>query len=316
MFDNWNIMVVGAGAMGSGIAQVFAVNGFKTTLVDQNTELLDRAGKIISDNVENLIREGLASSQDAERIEACLNFEIVDNLENCAPKANLVVESIYENAEAKRDIFAKLDSFCTPDCILCSNTSGLNVFDIAQVSNPQRFLVTHWFNPPFIMRLVEIVMGPETSEETVEKVKSLYIQMGKEPAVIKQYIPGFIVNRLAAALMREAGYMVTQGWTTPQDIDSAIKATSGVRYAFEGPMALYDIVGWDLIQVGALNTHKSLCNSTEGGNALAAELIAKGHLGLKSGKGAYDYSGFEASQYLNKRSAKIIKMFKAIQELD
>jgi 3-hydroxybutyryl-CoA dehydrogenase len=228
---------------------------------------------------------------------------------------DLVLESIFENADAKRNLFAKLDKYCRPDCIFCSNTSASNVFEIAKISHPERFLITHWFNPPFIMGLVEIVMGPETSQETVEKVKALHIKLGKNPAVIKQYIPGFIVNRLANALMREASYMVSQGWTTPQDIDAAVKATNGVRYAFEGPMALFDIVGWDLVQTVALDLFKSLCNDTEGGFTMARDMVKKGELGLKSGKGAYDYAGVDTAKYMSERSAKILKMFKAIKNL-
>jgi len=158
-------------------------------------------------------------------------------------------------------------------------------------------------------------MGPETSQDTVEKVKALYEKLGKNPAVIKQYIPGFIVNRLANALMREASYMVSKGWTTPQDIDIAVKATNGVRYAFEGPMALFDIVGWDLVQTVALDLFKSLCNDTEGGFTIAHDMIKKGELGLKSGKGVYDYAGVDPAQYMNERAAKILKMYKAIKEL-
>ena len=202
-------------------------------------------------------------------------------------------KAFFEDPAVKKDTFAKLNQYCSKDCILCSNTSASNIFEIAEVAHPERMLITHWFNPPFIMDLVEIVCGPETSEQTLETVVALHERMGKTPAVIRQYVPGFIVNRLATALMREAGYMVSQGWTTPQDIDNAIKATSGVRYAFEGPMALYDIVGWDLIQRVALDLHHSLYSNAEGGNPLGAELVAKGHLGLKSGKGAFDYSGVD-----------------------
>jgi len=165
------------------------------------------------------------------------------------------------------------------------------------------------------MGLVEVVMGPDTSKSVVEKVRALHTKLGKNPAVIKQYIPGFIVNRLANALMREASYMVSKGWTTPQDIDIAVKATNGVRYAFEGPMALFDIVGWDLVQTVALDLFKSLCNDTEGGFTMAPDMIKKGELGLKSGKGAYDYTGVDPAQYMSERAAKILKMYKAIKEL-
>jgi 3-hydroxybutyryl-CoA dehydrogenase len=316
MFEDWKLMVVGGGGiMGSGIALVYAINGFETIVVDQNDEFLARAKKMIITNVEYLIKENLATKKDAERVQKLITYVKESDLDKVASKVDLVLESIFENPDAKRNLFAKLDKYCRPDCIFCSNTSASNVFEISKISHPERFLITHWFNPPFIMGLVEIVMGPQTSEDIVEKVKAFYFKIGKNPAVIKQYIPGFIVNRLANALMREASYMVSQGWTTPQDIDAAVRATNGVRYAFEGPMALFDIVGWDLVQTVALDLFKSLCNDTEGGFTMARDMVKKGELGLKSGKGAYDYTGVDPAKYMSERAAKIIKMYKAIKNL-
>ena len=315
MFEDWKLMVVGGGTMGSGIALVYALGGFETIVVDQTDEFLARAKKLVAQNAEFLVKEKLASGKDAERAQKLITYVKESDLEKVASKVDLLLESIFENADAKRSLFAKLDKYCRPDCIFCSNTSASNVFEIAKISHPERFVITHWFNPPFIMGLVEIVMGPDTSESVVEKVRALHITLGKNPAVIKQYIPGFIVNRLANALMREASYMVSEGWTTPQDIDTAIRETNGVRFAFEGPMALYDIVGWDLVQTVALDLFKSLCNDTEGGFRMAPDMIKKGELGLKSGKGAYDYTGVDPAKYMNERSAKILKMYKAIKNL-
>lgn len=312
MFENWKILIVGAGTMGSGIAQVFASKGFQVILSDKFPEQLIRAEERIGDDVDNLIKEGLITPKEAEKVKTLVTYEA--DLTKCASKANLVVESIFENADAKREIFSQLDKLCASDCIFCSNTSASNIFEIAQVSHPERLLITHFFNPPFIMALVEVVMGPKTSAETLEKVKALLTQLGKEPAVIKQYIPGFIVNRIATAITREAGYMVTEGWTTAQDIDRALRNTNGIRYAFEGPMALYDIVGWDLTTSVSKDIHKTLCNDTEI-NSLGKELVAKGELGLKSGKGVFDYTDVDPQQFLNERSAKIVKMVKAVKEL-
>jgi 3-hydroxybutyryl-CoA dehydrogenase len=315
MFEDWKLMVVGGGTMGSGIALVYALSGFETIVVDQTDEFLARAKKLVAQNAEFLVKENLASGKDAEKAQKLITYVKESDLEKVASKVDLLLESIFENADAKRNLFAKLDKYCRPDCIFCSNTSASNVFEIAKISHPERFVITHWFNPPFIMGLVEIVMGPDTSEGVVEKVRALHMKLGKNPAVIKQYIPGFIVNRLANALMREASYMVSEGWTTPQDIDTAIRETNGVRFAFEGPMALYDIVGWDLVQTVALDLFKSLCSDTEGGFRMAPDMIKKGELGLKSGKGAYDYTGVDPAKYMNERSAKILKMYKAIKNL-
>ncbi|WP_425807717.1 3-hydroxyacyl-CoA dehydrogenase family protein [Desulfitobacterium sp. Sab5] len=312
MFENWKVLVVGAGAMGHGIAQVFATNGFQVTLSDIKQEQLDKAKKSIAANMENLLKEGLVTEADAERTRTLITYEV--GFEKSAPLANLIVESVFENPEVKRDTFIKIDKLCSQDCILASNTSASNIFEFAKVSHPERLIITHWFNPPFIMPLVEIVMGPDTSSEIAEKVKTLLKGMGKEPALIKQYIPGFIVNRLDNALTRECCYMISQGWTTGEDIDTAIRGTNGIRYSFEGPMALKDLVGWDLINTVSGDVYKSLCNNTDG-NPYAADMVAKGTLGLKSGKGVYDYSNTTIQDFINERGAKIIKMIKAVKEL-
>lgn len=314
MYEGMKIVMVGAGTMGAGIGQIFAAKGFDVTLVDRTAELLERAEKAIANNCDYLITEKLADEAYRTEVLKNLRYATDDKLEEVVRDAGLVLEAVFESPDIKRDVYDKLSRFCRPDCIFCSNTSGSNVFEIAQVEHPERFLITHWFNPPFIMDLVEIVRGPGTSDEVTEKVREIIAYLGKKPVVIKQYIPGFIVNRLANALMRESCYMVQQGWTTPEEIDDAVKAINGVRYAFEGPFALYDIVGWDLVQTVAVDLFATLCNDTDG-MGLAREMIADGNVGLKSGKGAYDYTGVDPAQYMNERSTKIVKMYRAIQDL-
>jgi len=314
MKKNWNILIVGAGTMGRGIAEIFSAKGISTTLYDAFPEQLGKAKKMIQADMDYMQEEGLVNEEEMKNTQNLIFYE--EDLKKCAPKANLVFEGIFEDFDAKRDIFNQLDQLCTADCIFCSNTSASNIFEIAQISHPERLLITHFFNPPYIMPLVEVVMGPETSPETLDMVKELLIEIGKDPAVIKQYIPGFIVNRIATAIAREAGYMVTQGWTTGADIDRAIRNTSGIRYAFEGPMALYDVVGWDLTTKVSKDIHKSLCNDDDMENRLGKELMKKGEVGLKSGKGVYDYSDVDTQEYMNERSHKIIKMIKTMRALN
>lgn len=309
-----NILMVGAGTMGRGIAEVFAAKGIKITLFDAFPEQLVKAKEMIQSDMDYFMKEGLVSAEEVKNTQDFIFFEA--DLIKCAPAADIVIEGVFENFDIKRDIFNKLDQLCTADCIFCSNTSASNIFEIAQISHPERLLITHFFNPPYIMPLVEIVMGPETSQETLDTVENLLIEVGKEPAVIKQYIPGFIVNRIATAIAREAGYMVTQGWTTGADIDRAIRLTSGIRYAFEGPMALYDIIGWDLTTTVSKDVHRTLCNDGDMENRLGKELMAKGEVGIKSGKGVYDYSALDTQDYMNERSHKIVEMIKAMRALN
>lgn len=314
MYENWKILVVGGGTMGSSIAQVYAGAGFEVTVVDQTQAQLDGAKRRIEDSVELMLREGLADECIRERCGSFIRYRAEDELPQAAEEADLVVESVFEQADVKRAVFDKLSRYCRPDCILCSNTSASNVFEIASVENPERFLITHWFNPPYAMSLVEVVMGPHTSREVADQVCNLVRLLGKRPALLTRYVPGFIVNRMANAIMREACHMVEQGWTTPQAIDDALGATSGVRYAFEGPMALWDIVGWDITMSGARDVFPDLCNEAQ--CTLGQRYLDEGRLGLKAGKGAYDYTGVDVNEYMEKRSRRIFHMVHAADGLE
>lgn len=302
-----NVLIIGAGTMGRGIAEVFSTKGINTTLYDAFPEQLDKAKALIRSDMNYLKDEGIINAQEVHNTETHITYEA--DLQKCASIADVVIESVFEDANAKRDVFMKLDKLCTPECLFCSNTSGANIFEIAKVSHPERLVITHFFNPAYVMPLVEIVIDTVTSQKTQTIIKELLEYVGKKPSVINQYIPGFIVNRIASAIVREASYMITQGWTTGEDIDCAIRNTSGLRYAFEGPLALYDVVGWDLTTSISEEIQKSLCNDICK-NQLGTEMIRKGELGIKSGKGIFDYSGIDIPAYMNERAHKIIKMTK------
>lgn len=313
MFENWQIVVIGAGTQGHSIAQVFAVNGFQTTIVDLIQEQLDKARQSIADNLETLGSVEEISREVAQAAQDRIVY--TTELGPAVSKANLVMEAIFENAEVKKAIFAELNKHCSADTILASNTSGLNIFEIARVTNPERLVIAHWCNPPHIMPLVEIVRGPQTSDETIETMKSLLLKVGKKPAVLNKYIPGFILNRIGQALFREACYIVEQGWATAQDVDAALKATYGVRWPFEGPLELRDHIGWDVsLRVGSF-VIPHLCNSPEPVGP-AVELCRKGWLGVKTGRGLKDYSQLNVAQIQRERTIKILKMLKAVKELN
>jgi 3-hydroxybutyryl-CoA dehydrogenase len=308
------VMIVGAGTMGSGIAQAIARKGYKVLLIDKTEDLLDRARKMIQKNLSAMVSEQLYTAEESICVASCIEFVPEAAMATVAERADLVIESVFEDPEVKKAVFAKLDKHCRPDCIYCSNTSASNVFDFVTVSRGEHFLIMHWFNPAYLMELVEVVKGPETADLVMEKVRAFLIGLGKKPCVLNQYIPGFIVNRLANALCREAGYMITQGWTTAKEIDEAIRSTSGIRYAFEGPMALNDVVGWDLILAGCHDVFSSLCNASDT-SEFAEGLVEGQKLGVKTKQGVYDYSNTTAEQFLTERSKKIIKMYKAVQSL-
>jgi len=312
MFDNWKILIVGAGTMGASIALTYGMNGFETIVYDINDKQFDKAKEIINVNLKTLVSVGEITEDKIETSNKMISFSA--DLEEVAPQANLVVESIFENASAKREIFAKLDRLCPSDTILTSNTSALNIFDIVQVSNPERLLITHWFNPPHMMPLIEVVRGPKTSDQTVATVKEVLMRMGKIPAVINQYIPGFIVNRFSGVIAREAGYMIDQGWCTWEDIDSAVVNTFGLRWVFEGPLESRDFIGWDISTINSDNLFQYLCNNSNP-MPLAVEMVEKGTLGIKTGQGLKDYRDKDIKKLQSDRTMKILRMLKVAREL-
>jgi 3-hydroxybutyryl-CoA dehydrogenase len=306
------ILVVGAGTMGPGIAQVFATNGYKTTLADIKKEAIEMAKQKIHSNLEILAEIGEISRKDAVRCWDNLNFTEWPPQKTL--DVDLVIEAIPEVPDLKSQIFKELDKLCSNETILSSTTSALNIFELAEVSNPERVIITHFNNPPHIIPLVEVVMGPKTSPKTLEKVKNLLISCGKVPVILKQYIPGFLVNRLNIALLREAAYIVSKGWATWEDVDLAFKLNAGLKAPLEGPLESVDYIGWDTARLALVFLTPYLCNATS--IELAENMVSKGFLGVKVGRGLKDYTGKSLLEIEKTRSLKILKILKTVKELE
>lgn len=309
------ILVMGAGTMGTAIAQAISCKGFKVILMDQAEHLLSRARMLVDYGVQTMMESGLYTEEQAQAVAQNINYLTADHLPEVGQSTDLVIESVFEDPGVKKSVFAQLDAACRTDCIFCSNTSASNVFEFVEVSHRERFLITHWFNPAYLMKLVEVVKGPETADVVIDIVVKLLRDVDRKPCVINQYIPGFIVNRIANAICREAGYMIMNGWTTAEAIDEAIRSTSGIRYAFEGPLALNDVVGWDLILTGCHDVYASLCNDRDT-SRFAEDMVARNTLGLKTGHGVFDYSSTSSAEFMAERSKKIIQMYKAVENLE
>lgn len=307
------VLVVGAGAMGSMIASNFAAYGYETVLNDISEEQLKKIELIINNDADNLVDAGLYSKEQANNVKELIKYEV--DLETASKGADIVIECVFERVDIKQDVFKKLDVYCDEDTLICSNTSSMNIFDIVEVWNPSRLMVAHFFNPGNIMPLVEIVKGPHTSDENVEKVREILVGIGKKTCVLNTYCPGFIVNRLAIATMREIVNMIDKGWVDPMDIDIALGNTDGLRFLYEGPIAKADVVGWDLNKMVAQFILPSLNNETTLPK-IVDDLIEDGRLGIKTRKGMLDYSGVDVNDYMNKRAQKIVKMVKFSKELD
>lgn len=270
------IGVVGAGFMGGGIAQVSAMAGLEVKLFDSNSDAISNTIKKISWSLNKLKEKGKFSDDPEKVTRRIIPIKSTDELSD----RDMVIEAIYENISAKQEMFAALDKIVSKETILASNTSSVPMNLLSEkVTNPSRFIGTHFFGPVPLMALLEIVMGPGTSEETLEDVKALAKRIGKTPIVVRKPSPGFLVNRIFNAAAGEAIRCWLDGVATPQDIDTGMKL--GYGWA-AGPFEVFDNAGLD-IMAGVF--------TIIGGKLppQLKEMLDKGHIGKKTGQGFYKY---------------------------
>ena len=307
-----NVAVIGAGTMGHSLAQAFAQGGCNVWLNDIQEEILNKAKKLISSNLKTLVELRML---DANQPAAILDrIQTTTKIERAAENAQFVIEAIIEDAAAKKKMFAALDRFCPPHAILASNTSYLDIFKFVETGRPEKVLITHWFAPPHLVPLVEVVLGPQTSAETVSAVKAFLIQLGKKPILITKFLPGFIANRLQAALRIESHFLLDNGYATPEDIDEASKASFGLRIPILGLMKREDFAGLDTVQRN-MNNRLYQPPEVRGSSKTLNRLIERGRLGVKTGSGFYDYQGRTAEELMRERDIKLIKLREFLRDL-
>ena len=309
------VMVVGAGTMGLSMAQVMAAHGIKTYMTSRHEATLQSAREKINTAINGLIREGLADERYREQVDQHLFPVTNDKFPEIGQEVDVVLETVVENADSKRAIYQQLNDCCRPDCIMASNTSGMDIFTVTEdvLSHPERLIIAHWFNPPHLMKLIEVVRGEKTSDETTECIRTLLEYVGKKPAVLNKFVPGFIVNRIATVINRELYYMIEQGWINGEDAENAIRYTDGLRYGFEGPLGIWDFVGLEIPMTVAKDVLPTLCNSADR-MPLGDKLIAEGKTGVKAGEGVLKYGPMD--EYVEKRNRRIIQMTKIMDQWD
>jgi len=304
--------VVGSGTMGHGIAQTFASFGYDTVLIDIKQEFLDKAKLMVAANVNIMLETGFIDQEKADNTFKHLSYS-TDYAS--AKDADMVVEAVPEDKAIKASVFEGLDKVVRPDCVLSSTTSAMNVFAVTKnVSHQERIIITHFNNPSHIVPLVEIVCGKNTDPELVPAIRDLCVKIGKSPAVLNKYVPGFIVNRLTAALLREASYMVDKGWVTMEDVDTAFTCNQGLKAGFEGPIELMDYIGWDVAKKVGTLLYPFLSRSMRP-SKLAKNMVSENKLGIKSGKGFKDYTGKKREDLQAIRNAGVIKILKVRKEM-
>lgn len=302
------VAVVGAGIMGHGIAQVCAQAGYETSIVRRHPELLQQALDEIKSNLQVLIENGIITSEEAA--EALRRIKCETELAEAVKDADLVIEAVTEDMNVKKSLFKELDTLCPKHTILATNTSSFSITEIASATTRQDKVVgTHWWNPPYLMPLVEIVKGKRTSDETVTTAKDFIVKLGKVPVICKDS-PGFLGVRLQAALVIEAVSMLEEGLATAEDIDTAVKMTLGLRLPILGPLETVDLGGMDTFLYAYDYLYKTLGEKFKPPNLLRHK-VELGDLGIKTGKGFYDYKGKSVESIIRRRDEWLIGQLKS-----
>ena len=306
------VLVVGAGVMGHGFAQVFALNGIDVFLVDQNQELLDRAQGWIRENLEFMVELELIKSPE---IEAALNrIRFTSDLNGSAAKADYVLEAITEDLELKKSLFQQLGTIVGTDVILATNTSSYDINELADVTqNPQRVLGTHWFHPPPITPAVEIIPADATSRQTIDQAIALMERIGKFPTMCKS-APGFVANRIQFAMAAEALAIVDEGLASPQEVDRIVKSSFGFRLSAFGPFEITDQAGLDTYRAIFEYLYNKLDREQFKPPRILSDLIDQGRLGLKSEKGFYDHEDGAAEALKRKRDSRLYARLKIFRD--
>jgi len=258
------------------------------------------------------LQEDLIDPTEEQRVRTLIAG--TSDLNAAAENSDFAIETVDEDPEVKKDIFSLLDSYCPQHSLLASNTSGLNIFTIIDVHRFEKVVITHFFAPPHIIPLVEVVAGPHTAHETVDRVIQILRFLGKEPLLLKRYIPGFIVNRIQRAIAREAFSLVDQNVASIADVDRAVKRSLGIRLPSVGILQTYDFTGLDAYYKICQSNPIEL-SSSSGPPRIVKEKVERGELGVKTGKGLYSYSGKKPEEILQKRDVNYLRTLQTLNNI-
>jgi len=276
--------IVGAGIMGAGIAQLCAQQGYDVIVSDISDEISDKSKSKVSKGLQRRVEKGKISQDDMDSVLSRINW--ATGL-GPASESDFVIEAVLEDIDLKKDIFSELDDLCSSDTIMATNTTALSVSEIASAtSRPEKIIGMHFFNPAVIMKLVEIIRGNQTSDETVAATREFAEKLGKIPVVTHKEAPAGIVSRVLAGLLNEAAVVYADGIASPQDIDEAMKMGAGLPM---GPLALIDMIGLDIHLAKMETLYSKLEDERYKPPDIIKRMVAEGKLGKKSGEGFYKY---------------------------
>jgi 3-hydroxyacyl-CoA dehydrogenase len=306
-----SVAVIGAGVMGSGIAQTFAQSGYIVHLAARREATLRVALDRISANQETMVAAGLLAETSAR--EARARIQPTTDLAEAARACHFISESVPEDLAAKREVFAAVDRVAPPGAVLTTDTSGLSVSAIAEATaRPESVAGFHWMNPPHLMPPVEVIRGERTADGTMDLVCAMATRIGRVPIRVEKDVPGFLWNRLQLALIREALHIIEEGIAGPDAVDQALTVGLGLRWAAVGPFRLMDLGGLATFHAIASYLYRDLSAAREPQRSLSAK-VAAGETGLRAGRGFFEYTPSGADAAIAQRDARLLALLKLLQ---
>ncbi len=278
-----NVSVIGGGTMGNGIVTVFALKGYNVSLVEQSEDLFTRAKSNIENSLNRMLKKGTISNDEVTKSLGYINKVI--GIRNLSSETDLVIEAIYENKDAKLEIFKTLDSFVKKECIFASNTSSISITELSAAGRADKFIGMHFMNPVPVMKLIEIIRGYSTSEETFNSIKELSIKLEKTPVEVNDY-PGFISNRILMPMINEAIFALYENVASAEDIDTVMKL--GMNHPM-GPLTLADFIGLDVCLAIMEVLYKGFNDPKYRPCPLLKKMVAAQKFGRKTGEGFFKY---------------------------
>jgi 3-hydroxybutyryl-CoA dehydrogenase len=310
--DVKKVAVFGAGTMGPGLAQVFATAGYEVAMYSRKAETIAKAEAVLETNMQTFVEHGLLKAEDVAP--ALGRITSTRSVEEAGTDADFIIESIAENFDAKRPLYEGLDAVCPERTVFTSNTSYLNIYEIMPERRLPQTVIAHWFAPPHVIPLVEVVKGEQTSQETVDFVVDLLKSVDKVPTVLEKFVSGFCVNRFLRIIGREVFFLLDNGYMTADQLDLAVKASIIPRAMVLGFVQRYDFTGLDLSYNNLQNPNFVEAPIDNQPKSLR-EAVDRGDLGVKSGKGFFDYSDRPLGEVLKTRDAALIDVFKNTKDL-
>ncbi len=305
--DIKKVAVLGAGTMGPGIAQMFAMGGYEVTMWTRSEATREKAKETLYKSLETFAEEGLLPKDQIDAVNNKVSFALT--VEDAIKGADFIQETIVENKDAKIALFKQVEASVGRDTIIASNTSGLDIFALVPERILPQMMIAHWYAPAQLIPLVEVVKGADTPEEYAKITVDLLEKCGKTAVLMKKFIRGYIANRMQMCINQELFHLLDNGYCTPEDIDKAVKASFIPRAVVLGLCKRADFGGLDMTANNYKNKSYTMPPEVDMPTTLA-EHIEKGELGLKTGKGFYDYTGIDKQALLAKRDKQLFEIFK------